>query len=278
MNETLSKIYEQLQGWKDKLKKAQLEIADLNKGGLGDKEREAMKGKPKMPVTIPEPTSKEEGAPDVEEPKGLDSKRKPVTHDECGRPFSKDEELDAKIRQKIKDKMDEKGFGEADATRHIIDRDRGNKQPKPKMPLMQTEHDYDKDGKLDEHERHHKKLEEECVKIDQNGQWSIEKSNYGPKSMKLYNQKDNMKRKEKNTGESFTDIGKNKNTKKYTTSGASMQGAHEAAEAKRQAIKTKQSTKVYTDEEKKALQEKMGKEDLNGNAPGGNENDENTRL
>lgn len=38
------------------------------------------------------------------------------------------DDLDAKIRAKIKAKMDEKGFGEADATRHKIDVDRGDRQ------------------------------------------------------------------------------------------------------------------------------------------------------
>ena len=49
-----------------------------------------------------------------------------------------DDSLDAKIRAKIKAKMDEKNFGEADATRHKIDVDRGDKQAvisKPK-PLL----------------------------------------------------------------------------------------------------------------------------------------------
>src|SRR5690606_31822632 len=33
-------------------------------------------------------------------PKGLEGKRQPVTHDECGRPFAKDEDLEQKIKAK----------------------------------------------------------------------------------------------------------------------------------------------------------------------------------
>lgn len=62
------------------------------------------------------------------------------------------------------------------------------------------------------------------------------KSNYGPKGMGLYNAGDNQRRKASNTGESYADIGQNKNVKRYTTSASSMQAAHEAkarAEAKK---------------------------------------------
>ena len=59
-----------------------------------------------------------------DEPKGLKNKRKPVTHDECGRPFAKDETGD-KIKAKLKAEMDKRGFGEADAIRHKIDVERG---------------------------------------------------------------------------------------------------------------------------------------------------------
>ena len=74
-------------------------------------------------------------------PKGLDNKKKPVTHDDCGRPFAKGDEVDKKIKAKLKAEMDKRNFGEADATRHVIDRDRGDKvAKKPKVePLLQSE-------------------------------------------------------------------------------------------------------------------------------------------
>lgn len=124
----------------------------------------------------------------------------------------------ASIQAKIKAEMDKRNFGEADATRHVIDRDRGDKMPKPvkaPKPLLQSEH--------------------ETCKTDSNGQWKIEKSNYGPKGMGLYNPNDNAKRKAKNTGDEVADAGKNVNVKTYTTSGSSMSAAHEAAEAKARA-------------------------------------------
>lgn len=96
----------------------------------------------------------------------------------------------------------------------------------------------------------------------ENGQWSLNKSNYGPKKIgdekvNLYNQADNEERKSKNTGESLTDVGKNKNVKNYTTSGSSMQAASEKATAKEQAKKTKASTKIWSKEEIAALQAKL---------------------
>ena len=47
-----------------------------------------------------------------------------------------DDDMDAKIRAKIKAKMDEKNFTEVDATRHKIDVDRGNKQATKPKPLL----------------------------------------------------------------------------------------------------------------------------------------------
>lgn len=56
----------------------------------------------------------------------------------------------------------------------------------------------------------------EVVKCDKNGQWKIEKSNYGPKGGGQYTQADNVKRKMGNVGESAVG-GPNKNVKRYTT-------------------------------------------------------------
>ena len=45
-----------------------------------------------------------------------------------------DDEIDAKISMKLKSEMDKRNFGEADAIKHVIDRDKGAKQPKkPKL-------------------------------------------------------------------------------------------------------------------------------------------------
>ncbi len=52
------------------------------------------------------------------------------------------DETDEKIKAKLKAEMDKRGFGEADATKHVIDRDRGAKMPKPPKqpkPLLQSE-------------------------------------------------------------------------------------------------------------------------------------------
>lgn len=63
--------------------------------------------------------------------------------------------------------------------------------------------------------------EEECCKFDKNGQWSIEKSSYGPKGADLYNPTDNINRKANRTGEEVADAGRNVAVHKWTTSGSS---------------------------------------------------------
>lgn len=97
----------------------------------------------------------------------------------------------------------------------------------------------------------------EIFTTDSNGQWSLEKSNYGPKGAGLYDKTSNIKRKETRTSEVMPDIGPNTGVRDYTTSGSSVQAAHEAAQAKEQKAKAKSSVKIYTDEEKRALEEKM---------------------
>jgi hypothetical protein len=53
--------------------------------------------------------------------------------------LSKGDKLDEKIKAKLKGEMDKRGFGEADATRHVIDRDRGEKiKPKKMKPLLNS--------------------------------------------------------------------------------------------------------------------------------------------
>lgn len=224
MNETLSKISERLKGFKDQLEKARLstkkvpkltdsadiddsrkmvESKHMNGTNVGQYNHEGEKivhARTKSACNLSKDGSSEPDMASPSKPKGLESKRKPVTHDECGRPFGKDEEyekevddkvrdikikakaaemkddpfktnvkiaerdakmakddLDEKIKAKLRAEMDKRKFGEADATKHVIDRDRGEKianQPKPKKdPLLQTE----------------------MVKFDSQGQWSIKK-------------------------------------------------------------------------------------------------------
>ena len=144
--------------------------------------------------------------------------------------LNKDDDLDTKVRAKLKQEMDRRGFGEADATRHIIDRDRGNKQlPKPKSnKLLQSE--------------------------------DVAKSNYGPKGMNLYNPADSIKRKKTRTGEVVEGIGQNKAVREFTSAKfgtANAQAEREAAADK--AKSAKNPVKTYTDEEKAALQAKYAK-------------------
>ncbi len=170
------------------------------------------------------------------------------------------DDMDEKIKSKLKAEMDKRNFGEADATKHVIDRDRGAKMPKPPKqpkPLLQSE-DGGADAERADRDAEAEKKETfavhgEVAKCSANGQWKIEKSNYGPKGMGLYNQNDNAQRKAKNTGDVVADAGKNVNVKSYTTSAASMGAAASAAEDKRQKTANKKapvrSMKDFTPEE-----------------------------
>lgn len=74
----------------------------------------------------------------------------------------------------------------------------------------------------------------ERVKFAKNGQWSLEKSNYGPKGAGAYSAIDNAKRKETRTSEVREDIGQNKAVRQYTTTGSSTDKARTDVELNRQ--------------------------------------------
>ena len=199
---------------------------------------------------------KEEG-PDMaspNKPKGLDNKRKPVTHDECGRPFAKDE-TDDKIKAKMKAEMDKRGFGEADATRHIIDRDRGEAAPKPKEPLLQSEliKALDNAG-----HRESALLLKNWGELDKTAE-EFYKSNYGPKDLGLYSAAANQKRKQTRTGDEVEAAGGNKGVRQYTSAkmGTAKQQAAEGAKKDMERNK-QQEVKTYSPEELKTFAEARG--------------------
>ena len=255
---SLNKIYDKLKKYKEELEKASNSFMNgTNSEPDGSKEEKIVHSRiPKDVATM----GKEEG-PDLASPgneKGdANENKRRVTHDECGRPFAKDD-IDKKIQAKFRAAMDKKGFGEADATRHVIDRDKGEKEAvKPKQqPLLQTE----------------------LIKFDNNGQWSLNKSNYGPKDMGLYNAKDNIKRKSGRTGVEVEGAGGNRAQKEWASGGRDSTKSPVARQAKVDQEKSAASpVKVFSEEEKAKLQTQYDttkKVDYNGNMKGGNENDE----
>lgn len=89
-------------------------------------------------------------------------------------------------------------------------------------------------------------------------------SNYGKikdldgKNTSQYNTADNIERKANRTGEQYDHVGQNKASHVFTTSGSSIQQTREKNEAKRQKIANEKApVKVFNDEEKRALQEKL---------------------
>lgn len=91
------------------------------------------------------------------------------------------------------------------------------------------------------------KKEEEVLKVDANGQWSLGKSNYGPKDMMLYNPVDNIRRKATRTGEELEHVGQNKGVREYTSAlqgtaqqQASAQAKSDKKRSKKNPVKTMQ--------------------------------------
>lgn len=107
-----------------------------------------------------------------------------------------------------------------------------------------------------------KKDEDESLSFNKGGQWSLDKSNYGPKGAGLYSPTDNINRKENRTGEVFENVGQNKAAHRYTTSASSVNQAHLDAEAKKRK-KNPAPVKTFSPEEIKAAypNEKVSKDE-----------------
>lgn len=76
-------------------------------------------------------------------------------------------------------------------------------------------------------------------------------SNYGPKKLKLYNENDNLRRKENNTTTELKDLGNNYKVKSYANKESLISNAkqvqREAERLKR--LNKKQPVKIYSPEE-----------------------------
>jgi hypothetical protein len=78
----------------------------------------------------------------------------------------------------------------------------------------------------------------EKISFNNNGQWVLEKSNYGPKEMGLYNPLDNVNRKKTRTGEEIEGIGRNKAVRRYTSASMGTASQQASTQAKKDKIKS----------------------------------------
>jgi len=85
----------------------------------------------------------------------------------------------------------------------------------------------------------HNSLAAETCKFDHNGQWNIQKSNYGPKGAGLYNPTDNINRKANRTGDEVESAGRNTAVHQWTTNSSANGKAHTANMQREQAIANK---------------------------------------
>ncbi len=79
---------------------------------------------------------------------------------------------------------------------------------------------------------------EEVLKVAANGQWSLDKSSYGPKGMGLYNPADNIKRKASRTGEELENVGQNKAVRQYTSAKEGTAQQQASTQAKKDKVKS----------------------------------------
>ena len=98
--------------------------------------------------------------------------------------------------------------------------------------------------------------------MDSNAEALSKSNDIKPFGQNIYDEKANVGRKIKRTGEEVANTGKNVAVQAYATSGSSMQAAHEVSQAKAQKKKTKASTKTMKDfspEQIKEMEDKANK-------------------
>jgi hypothetical protein len=159
--------------------------------------------------------------------------------------LSKNDALDDKIAQIMRQKIQEK-WGDSAGVRiadHYRDIDESIPAKQRSNIKAAIQNQRKKDNKL----RLIKAIElaDELIESLSN----LNKSNYGPKDMGLYNPVDNIKRKKRNTGDEIKDIGANKNVKAYSTKPGQLSAKQQAALDFKN-IKAKSGpVKLYTKEE-----------------------------
>lgn len=82
-------------------------------------------------------------------------------------------------------------------------------------------------------------------------------SNYGPKQYKLYNETQNLRRKENRTSEVIEGIGSNSSVKNYSSKPGQLSAKAQAEREQRKVKKLSGPVKIWTKEEIEALNQKM---------------------
>ena len=237
-------------------------------------------------------------APDMaspDAPKGLDNKRKPVTHDECGRPFRKEEHRDEKEDKKLINDIVDREMDEHNQKMHSgqkaqksddygADKDTKNylehfnpatkhpKEPTAGMPAgkKQGERTTPTGFKLKvvkadlvkalAEAGHHESalLLKNWDEMDDNAH-AMMKSSYGPKDLNLYDAAANQKRKQTRTGEEIEGAGQNKGVRQYTSAKEGTAKEQASRQAKVDQVKSKSNpVKTYSPEELKAFADARG--------------------
>lgn len=261
-----------------KMLNAGIKKSDEDEIKIEEKKRQYANINNKMPDPMKENTNiaikeakrkkmnKEEGGPDMaspDKPKGLDDKRKPVTHDECGRPFAK--------KDGSEPDEETKNFLE-----HFDPPTKHPKEPTAGMPAS------NKPGQKTTSTGFKLKLvkalsdagyRESALLLKNWGEMDsiateMAKSNYGPKKIgdekvSLYSDTDNIKRKQGRTGVEVEGAGGNRAQKEWASGGRDSTKSQIDREAKELKAKNKkQPVKTMADfspEQIKAMEEAANK-------------------
>jgi hypothetical protein len=86
------------------------------------------------------------------------------------------------------------------------------------IPLLREGTKEEREKEADEQAKELADMKKEQLVFNKNGQWSLVKSNYGPRGAGLYDPVANARRKESRTGEVVEGVGRNTGVRMYTTS------------------------------------------------------------
>lgn len=121
------------------------------------------------------------------------------------------------------------------------------------IPILREGSQKERDKEADEQEKELAEMQKEEIVFAKNGQWTLVKSSYGPKSANLYDPVVNIPRKQTRTGEVVEGSGKNVGVREYTSSREGTAKEQAKALASKQAkLNVKQPVKTEISPELKA--------------------------
>ncbi len=176
---------------------------------------------------------------------------KTATNGQWSLEKSKDDDTDRKIKEQMLNEMNRRGVTGQDVNAHLLDIDES-------VPA-ETRAKMKRDRQAKKQREQIKVVKNENCSYHENGQWSLTKDNsVKPFGENIYNETANRGRKMNRTGQEHEGLGRNVAVKEWASGGRPSTKQSVAQQAKIDQKKSaKNPVKVYTEEEKAALQAKM---------------------